>query len=98
MFDLREIEGDLIVKMRVVPRASKSEIVGEYAGALKIKLSSAPVGGAANKELIKISSKKLSVSKSRIEIISGETARTKIIKICEMDAEDFLKKLKEYSE
>ncbi len=98
MLDLSETGGDLIFTVRVVPQSSRSEIIGEYAGALKFKLSSAPIDGAANKELIKILSKTLKVSKSKIEIISGETARTKIVKICEMDAEDFLKKMKEYSE
>lgn len=90
MFDLSETDGDLIFTVRVIPRASRSEIIGEYAGALKIKISSAPVDGAANKELTKILSKKFGVSKSRIEIISGETARMKSIKICKMNSKRFL--------
>ncbi len=67
--------------MRVLPRSSKSEIVGEHDGDLKVKLSSPPVDGKANKELIKILSKELKIVKSNIEIISGETSKTKQIKI-----------------
>jgi uncharacterized protein len=71
----------LIFDVRVVPRASKSEIVGELGGALKIRIASPPVDGAANAQLIKLLSKKLGVAKSDIEIVSGETSKLKKIKI-----------------
>ena len=57
--------------VKVVPRSSKSEIVGELGGALKIKLKSPPVDGAANAELVKLLSKTFGVSKSEIEIVGG---------------------------
>ena len=48
-------KGDSIIfKVRVVPRASKSEIIGEHAGALKVRIASPPVDGSANEELIKL--------------------------------------------
>ena len=50
---------------------------------LKIYLTSAPVGGKANKELIELLSKKLKCSKSRINIIKGRRSREKIIEIDE---------------
>ena len=68
--------------VRVVPRASKSEIVGEHDGALKIRIAAPPVEGAANAELIKLLSKRFDVPKSAIEILKGETSKTKQIKIC----------------
>ncbi len=76
-----ENDGNLIFTVRVVPRASKSEIIGEHDGALKIKLSAPPVDGAANTELIKLLAKTFDVSKSEVEILSGETSKTKQIKI-----------------
>ena len=63
--------------VRVIPRSSRSEIVGEFDGAVKVRLSSPPVDGAANAELIRLISKKLGISKSSVEIISGETSKTK---------------------
>jgi len=50
-------------------------------GALKIRLAAPPVDGAANAELVKLLAKSFGVSKSEIEIISGETSKTKKIKI-----------------
>ena len=76
-----EKDGALIFTVRVVPRASKSEIVGEMDGALKIRVASPPVDGAANAELIKLLAKTFGVAKSRIEIVSGETSKTKQVKI-----------------
>ncbi len=71
----------MIFSVKVVPRASKSEIVGEMDGALKIRIASPPVDGAANAELIKLLAKTCGIAKSEIEIISGETSKTKQIKI-----------------
>lgn len=80
----------IIFTVRVVPRASKSEIVGEMGGALKIRIASPPVGGAANAELIKVLAKHFGVSKSKVEIIGGQTSKTKQVKISRADREILL--------
>ncbi len=67
--------------MRVLPRSSRNEIVGEAEGVLKIKLTAPPVEGAANQALVEFLSKKLKVSKSRISIITGQTGRSKVVAI-----------------
>lgn len=83
-------KGDaLIFTAKIVPRASKTEITGEMEGALKIRIASPPVDGAANAELVKFLSKVFSVSKGSIEIISGETSKTKQIKIANLTSEKF---------
>ena len=46
-----EKDGAVIFTVRVAPRASKTEIVGKFDGALKIRIASPPVDGAANAEL-----------------------------------------------
>ncbi|HVQ56043.1 MAG TPA: DUF167 domain-containing protein [Pyrinomonadaceae bacterium] len=77
------IENDVSItfSVRVIPRSPKAEIVGEYDGALKIKLKSPPVDGAANNELIRFLSKLLEVPKANIEIVAGETTRSKRIRV-----------------
>lgn len=72
---------DAILTIRVVPRASKSEIVGFTDGALKIRIAAPPIDGAANVEIVKLLAKTFAVSKSRIEILSGQTSRMKQVKI-----------------
>ncbi len=81
MISFSEREGCLIFTVRVVPRASKSEIVGEHNGALKIRLAAPPVDGAANAELVKTLAKAFNVSNKSVEIISGKASKTKQIKV-----------------
>ena len=71
----------IVIDVRVIPRSSRSEIVGMHDGALKIRLCSPPVDGAANAELIKLLAKRCGVSRNDVTIVGGETARLKRIKI-----------------
>ena len=68
-----------ILTIRVVPRASKSEITGIVDGVLRVRIAAAPVDGAANEELIKVIAKALGIPKRGVEILSGGTARIKRI-------------------
>lgn len=71
-----------IIKIKVIPRSSKNEIVGEMAdGVLKIKLKAPPVDGEANKELIEFLAKEWDISRNSIQIIKGERSKNKTIKI-----------------
>ncbi|HEX8637613.1 MAG TPA: DUF167 domain-containing protein [Pyrinomonadaceae bacterium] len=81
MIEYSEKDGTVIFRVRVVPRASKSEVVGELDGALKVRIAAPPVDGAANAELIKFLAKIFGVTKSAVQIIGGETSKTKQIKI-----------------
>ena len=81
IMNFREEKGAITFTVRVIPRSSRSEIVGEHDGALKVRLASPPVDGAANAELIKLFAKALGVAKSNVHIISGETSKTKLIRI-----------------
>lgn len=87
--NITEKDGAITVDVRVVPRASKSEIVGEHDGALKVRIASPPVDGAANAELIWLFAKKFGVSKSDITILSGESSKKKRIKIANLSQLSF---------
>jgi len=77
----KQPQNNLTLKVKVEPRSSRSEIVGPYGDGIKVKLTSPPVEGKANKELIELLSKKLNVRKKDIEIISGQSSKNKIVKI-----------------
>jgi uncharacterized protein (TIGR00251 family) len=79
--DFTQNAGSLTFTIRVVPRASKSEIVGEVNGSLKVRISAPPVDGAANEEVVKVLAKAFGVAKSNVSIISGETSKTKRIRV-----------------
>ena len=85
MIYFREQNGAVVFNLRVVPNSSKSEIVGEFDGALKIKIAAPPVDGAANAELIRVLAKKIGVAKNSIEIIGGQNSKNKQVKIYDCD-------------
>ena len=74
------------VKIKVEPRSSKSGIAGLYGDALKVKLTSPPVDGKANKELVEVLAKAFGVRKSDIEIVSGKNAKNKLVRITGIDS------------
>lgn len=79
MLYFKESSEGIIFKIHVQPRSSKNMVAGLLGDALKIKLTAPPVDGAANVMCIKYLAKSLSVSGSRLEIISGHTGKTKYI-------------------
>lgn len=72
--------------VRVTPKASRDALGGSIVtsdgrSAVAIRLAAAPVDGAANKALIGFLAKTLSVPKSRVRIVSGESSRLKIVEV-----------------
>jgi len=82
-----------ILDVHVQPRAKKAEIVGMHGGAVKIRLQSPPVDGAANEELIRIVAKKLGLRRSDIELIGGVSSRRKRIRVNGLTVSDVLRAL-----
>jgi len=76
-----EKEGFVLLKVRVVPRASRSEIAGEHDGALRVRIAAPPVDGAANAEVVRLLAKTLGIARSAVEIVSGLTSKTKQMRI-----------------
>jgi uncharacterized protein (TIGR00251 family) len=74
-------EEDLLLNIRVQPKASHDEIVGPHNNALKIRITAPPVDGKANAHLVRFLAKSFGVAKSRIKLISGETGRDKKLRI-----------------
>ncbi len=87
-------KGDLILNVLIQPRSSKTEIAGLQGEALKIRLTSPPVEGAANEQCKSLLSKVLKVPKKNIEIVSGLKSRTKKLKITNISRSDAEKALK----
>jgi len=76
-----EAGGAVTFKVRVVPRASKSGVVGHHDGMLKIRVAAAPVEGAANEELTRLLARAFNVPTRDIEIVSGHTSKTKLVRV-----------------
>lgn len=76
-------DASVTINVRVVPRASRSEVVGMQDGVLRVRIAAPPVDGAANEELIRVLAKHFATRKNCVEIVSGETSKNKIVRISE---------------
>ena len=66
-----------ILPVRAQPGARRNEIRGEQDGMLKVSVTQVPEKGKANKALVDLLSKELSLRRSQIELVSGETSSQK---------------------
>lgn len=78
--------GTVRLRVRVQPRASRTEIVGEHDGALKVRLAAPPVDGDANRELVRFVAKALGLAPSHVRLVSGASSRSKTLEIAGADA------------
>ena len=85
---IREQDGAVTFEVRVAPRASRNRVIGIQDGALKVALTAPPVDGAANEALRKLLAKALGVAKSEVEILRGDRARIKLLRVQGVRASD----------
>ena len=76
---MRESADGVIVSLQVLPRSSRNQIVGLQGDLLRVKLTSPPVEGAANKCCCEFFAKQLHLAKSQVELLSGDKSRQKKI-------------------
>ena len=81
------------IRVKVIPRSSKNEIVGKENHVFKMKITAPPAEGKANKALQQLLAKRLGVPARDVEIVSGERSRIKSIRIHGRTPEDVEKTL-----
>lgn len=78
---LDEANGRVRLNVHVQPRSTRSEIAGIHGDALKVRLTSPPVDGAANDALVKFLAETFAVGRRAIRILAGQHSRSKIVEI-----------------
>lgn len=68
------------IEIKVIPRSSREELV-EKDGMIKAYVKLAPDKGKANAAVIGLIAKKYGVKKKDVTIITGKTARKKIVEV-----------------
>ncbi|MEQ8767611.1 MAG: DUF167 domain-containing protein [Planctomycetota bacterium] len=96
--DIREQPGGSRLAVRAQPGAARSDIVGQFRSALKVAVHAPPEKGAANKEIVAVLAKRLSVSRSSVTIVQGETSRDKLVAIDGLSPPELLARLRAYLE
>jgi uncharacterized protein len=78
---IKETSAGVLLKIKVLPRSSRCEIIGTHGDALKIKVISPPVDGRANDEIVEFLSVTLGIKKAQVAIVSGHKSQRKTVAI-----------------
>jgi uncharacterized protein (TIGR00251 family) len=77
----REGAGGAVLELLVQPRASRTRVVGEHDGRLKIQLAAPPVDGEANAALVAFLADALGVKRADVALLAGESGRRKRVRV-----------------
>lgn len=75
------IVAEIRLSVRVKPGSSRAKVGGNHDGALIVAVNAQPVDGAANEAVVKALAEALKIKSRDIRVVSGHTARTKIVSI-----------------
>jgi hypothetical protein len=84
-----------ILRLTVVPGASRTEVVGLHGDRLKLRVAAAPEKGAANRKLLDFLAKSLGLPKKAVRLSGGAQSREKVVAIQDLspDLEERLRDL-----
>ncbi|MFC1531978.1 DUF167 domain-containing protein [Thermodesulfobacteriota bacterium] len=89
----REPGIDAYIKIKLLPGSSKNQIVGKEGDVYKVKVTSPPVDGKANRALISLLAKQLGIPKGSIEIKAGKSSRIKLVRVNRLSKVDIYRLL-----
>ena len=70
------------IRVQVIPQASRDEIVlCDEEEPIRVRVTSAPVEGAANRSLVELFSRRLRLGKSKIKVVSGLRSKNKVVEV-----------------
>jgi uncharacterized protein (TIGR00251 family) len=82
------------LSVRVQPRAKRSEITGERAGAVIVRVAAPPVDGKANAALCALVAERAGVARSAVTVLRGASGRDKVLEVRGLDTPALRRALK----
>ncbi|HLI49574.1 MAG TPA: DUF167 family protein [Chthonomonas sp.] len=84
-----------MLNIRLTPRSDRNAIDRYEEGKLYVRVRAAPVKGEANRALLALLAEALEVPKSRMELVSGTTAREKVVRVEGMEDAELSERLQQ---
>lgn len=78
-----ELENEFFMRIyvKVLPRSAKNEVQKISEGEYKVRITAPPVDNQANERLVELMADYFGVAKSSVKILSGKTAKIKLLEI-----------------
>ena len=90
---IEDIHGGALLTVKVVPRASRSEVAGLHGDSIRIRLGSPPVDGKANRELLRFLAARLEIPSDTVELITRGSSRIKRVRVYGLTGAEVVKRL-----
>ena len=71
----------MVIRVRVIPNARESDIVGRIGSTIRLKVAAAAIDGKANNELCHFLAEFFEVRPRMVKIVRGEKGREKTVEI-----------------
>ena len=81
------------VRVRVSPRAARSEVVGRHGDGWKLRVAAPPEAGRANEETLALLAGAADVPRARLSLVAGATSRDKLVEIEGVPAHELERRL-----
>lgn len=85
---------DCQFKVKVVPKSSQRRVEALEDGSLKVWVTQAPTDGQANTAVIKLLADTLGLAPSKLQIMKGETSRSKSIRAEGLDLDEVFRRVR----
>ena len=82
-----------LIVVKVVPRATKNEIVGWLEGALKIRIQAPPEDGRANRALEELLAEALGLKKNAVTVAAGRSSARKRVEVVGLTREEIVRRI-----
>ena len=79
-------ETTAVLAVHAQPGAGRSEVVGRYGDALKVRVAAPPDNGRANDAIARLLADRFDLAHSAVELVSGASGRSKRFKVSGVDA------------
>jgi uncharacterized protein (TIGR00251 family) len=73
------------LRLRVSPGATRAGVIGRYGQAWKVRVAAPAEGGRANDAVVRLLAEALSVPRDAVKLVSGQSARDKIVELTGID-------------
>jgi uncharacterized protein (TIGR00251 family) len=83
------------LRLRVSPGAARTEVVGRYGSAWKVRVSAAPERGQANEAVVSLLASRLHVPRTALSVVAGRKGRDKVVELRGLDAAEAERRLEE---
>ncbi len=71
----------MLLKVKVKPNAKKEAVIPLGDNLYEVRVNAPPEKGKANERLLELLAEHLNVSKSKLKILKGHTARSKLVEV-----------------